>query len=160
MGCGVSPDCSGRGVADLADHRAHTQPRSGRSRRELAGVGRQGSVAPAAGLNRVVFVTGVKLIDWRHLKEIYGPRRDELWIAAVTAAVVVRRAASGRSQVTNLTIASAIRARPRTTIGQKVTARWCRRACCCADANNLTTRSPASTKNEIGNQTRTVATPV
>ena len=44
---------------------------------------------PNAVLAAVVFVIGVKLIDWRHMKEIYGLRRDEFWIAAVTAAVVV-----------------------------------------------------------------------
>jgi len=44
---------------------------------------------PNAVLAAVVFVIGVKLIDWRHMKEIYGLRRDEFWIAAVTATVVV-----------------------------------------------------------------------
>jgi len=44
---------------------------------------------PNAVLAAVVFVIGVKLIDWRHMKEIYGLRRDEFWIAAITAAVVV-----------------------------------------------------------------------
>ena len=44
---------------------------------------------PNAVLAAVVFVIGVKLIDSRHMKEIYGLRRDEFWIAAVTAAVVV-----------------------------------------------------------------------
>jgi SulP family sulfate permease len=44
---------------------------------------------PNAVLAAVVFVIGVKLIDWRHMREIYGLRRDEFWIAAVTAAVVV-----------------------------------------------------------------------
>ena len=44
---------------------------------------------PNAVLAAVVFVIGVKLIDWRHMKEIYGLRRDEFWIAAVTAVVVV-----------------------------------------------------------------------
>ncbi len=37
---------------------------------------------PNAVLAAVVFVIGVKLIDWRHMKEIYGLRRDEFWIAA------------------------------------------------------------------------------
>ena len=44
---------------------------------------------PNAVLAAVVFVIGVKLIDWKHMKEIYGLRRDEFWIAAITAAVVV-----------------------------------------------------------------------
>ena len=44
---------------------------------------------PNAVLAAVVFVIGVKLIDWRHMKEIYGLRRDEFWIAAITAVVVV-----------------------------------------------------------------------
>jgi SulP family sulfate permease len=44
---------------------------------------------PNAVLAAVVFVIGLKLIDWRHMKEIYRLRRDEFWIAAITAAVVV-----------------------------------------------------------------------
>jgi len=44
---------------------------------------------PNAVLAAVVFVIGVKLIDWAHMKEIYRLRRDEFWIAAITAAVVV-----------------------------------------------------------------------
>ena len=44
---------------------------------------------PNAVLAAVVFVIGVKLIDVAHMKEIYALRRDEFWIAAVTAAVVV-----------------------------------------------------------------------
>ena len=44
---------------------------------------------PNAVLAAVVFVIGVKLIDWKHMKEIYGLRRDEFWIAAVAAVVVV-----------------------------------------------------------------------
>ena len=40
-------------------------------------------------LAAVVFVIGIKLIDWKHMNEIYGLRRDEFWIAAITAAVVV-----------------------------------------------------------------------
>jgi high affinity sulfate transporter 1 len=44
---------------------------------------------PNAVLAAVVFVIGVKLIDWRHMQVIYRLRRDEFWIAAVTAAVVV-----------------------------------------------------------------------
>ena len=44
---------------------------------------------PNAVLAAVVFVIGIKLIDWRHMKEIYRLRRDEFWIAAITAAVVV-----------------------------------------------------------------------
>ncbi len=44
---------------------------------------------PNAVLAAVVFVIGVKLIDIDHMKEIYRLRRDEFWIATVTAAVVV-----------------------------------------------------------------------
>ena len=44
---------------------------------------------PNAVLAAVVFVIGVKLIDWKHMNEIYRLRRDEFWIAAITAAVVV-----------------------------------------------------------------------
>ena len=44
---------------------------------------------PNAVLAAVVFVIGVKLIDIAHMKEIYALRRDEFWIAAITAAVVV-----------------------------------------------------------------------
>ena len=44
---------------------------------------------PNAVLAAVVFVIGVKLIDWRHMQVIYRLRRDEFWIATVTAAVVV-----------------------------------------------------------------------
>jgi sulfate permease, SulP family len=44
---------------------------------------------PNAVLAAVVFVIGVKLIDVSHMKEIYRLRRDEFWIAAITAIVVV-----------------------------------------------------------------------
>jgi sulfate permease, SulP family len=44
---------------------------------------------PNAVLAAVVFVIGVKLIDIDHMKQIYRLRRDEFWIAAITAAVVV-----------------------------------------------------------------------
>jgi high affinity sulfate transporter 1 len=44
---------------------------------------------PNAVLAAVVFVIGIKLIDWRHMAEIYRVRRIEFWIAAVTAVVVV-----------------------------------------------------------------------
>ena len=44
---------------------------------------------PNAVLAAVVFVIGVKLIDIDHMKEIYRLRRDEFWIATITAAVVV-----------------------------------------------------------------------
>jgi len=44
---------------------------------------------PNAVLAAVVFVIGVKLIDIAHMKEIYRLRRDEFWIAAITAVVVV-----------------------------------------------------------------------
>ena len=44
---------------------------------------------PNAVLAAVVFVIGIKLIDALHMKEIYALRRDEFWIAAATAIVVV-----------------------------------------------------------------------
>jgi high affinity sulfate transporter 1 len=44
---------------------------------------------PNAVLSAVVFVIGVKLIDIAHMRDIYRLRRDEFWIAAVTATVVV-----------------------------------------------------------------------
>lgn len=44
---------------------------------------------PNAVLSAVVFVIGVKLIDIKHMRQIYALRKDEFWIAAVTAAVVV-----------------------------------------------------------------------
>jgi sulfate permease, SulP family len=44
---------------------------------------------PNAVLSAVVFVIGIKLIDLAHMREIWRMRRDEFWIAALTAAVVV-----------------------------------------------------------------------
>ena len=44
---------------------------------------------PNATLAAVVFVIGVKLIDYRHMAEIWRLRRNEFWIAAITAATVV-----------------------------------------------------------------------
>ncbi len=44
---------------------------------------------PNATLAAVVFVIGVKLIDNVHMAEIWRLRRNEFWIAAVTAAAVV-----------------------------------------------------------------------
>jgi len=44
---------------------------------------------PNATLAAVVFVIGIKLIDWRHMAEIWRLRRNEFWIAAITAATVV-----------------------------------------------------------------------
>ena len=44
---------------------------------------------PNAVLAAVVFVIGVKLVDVRHMREIWHLRRDEFWVALVTAAVVV-----------------------------------------------------------------------
>lgn len=44
---------------------------------------------PNAVLAAVVFVIGVKLIDIAHMRGIFRLRRDEFWIAAVTAGVVV-----------------------------------------------------------------------
>jgi high affinity sulfate transporter 1 len=44
---------------------------------------------PNAVLSSVVFLIGLKLIAWRGMRTIYGLRRDEFWIAALTAGVVV-----------------------------------------------------------------------
>jgi sulfate permease, SulP family len=44
---------------------------------------------PDAVLSSVVFVIGLKLIDVRGMRTIYALRRDEFWVALVTAAVVV-----------------------------------------------------------------------
>ncbi len=44
---------------------------------------------PNAVLSSVVFLIGIKLVDVKHMREVYALRRDEFWIAAITAAVVV-----------------------------------------------------------------------
>ena len=44
---------------------------------------------PNAVLSSVVFLIGVKLIAVRGMRAIYGLRRDEFWVAATTAVVVV-----------------------------------------------------------------------
>jgi high affinity sulfate transporter 1 len=44
---------------------------------------------PNATLAAVVFVIGVKLVDYSHMAEIWRLRRSEFWIAAITAATVV-----------------------------------------------------------------------
>jgi sulfate permease, SulP family len=44
---------------------------------------------PNAVLSSVVFLIGVKLIAVRGMRAIYGLRRDEFWVALVTAIVVV-----------------------------------------------------------------------
>ena len=44
---------------------------------------------PNAVLSAVVFVIGLKLIDRIGMREIWRLRRDEFWVAALTAAVVV-----------------------------------------------------------------------
>src|SRR4051795_1683295 len=44
---------------------------------------------PNAVLSAVVFLIGVKLIDIANMREIWRLRRDEFWVAAITAAVVV-----------------------------------------------------------------------
>jgi high affinity sulfate transporter 1 len=44
---------------------------------------------PNAVLSAVVFLIGLKLIEIGGMREIYRLRRDEFWVAAVTAAVVV-----------------------------------------------------------------------
>jgi MFS superfamily sulfate permease-like transporter len=44
---------------------------------------------PNAVLSAVVFLIGLKLVDLANMREIWRLRRDEFWVAAVTAAVVV-----------------------------------------------------------------------
>lgn len=44
---------------------------------------------PNAVLSAVVFLIGIKLVDLAHMEEIWRLRRDEFWVAAITAAVVV-----------------------------------------------------------------------
>src|SRR4051812_27999223 len=44
---------------------------------------------PNAVLAAVVFVIGIKLVDVAHMRDVYRLRRDEFWIAAITAIVVV-----------------------------------------------------------------------
>ena len=44
---------------------------------------------PNAVLSSVVFVIGVKLVAVRSMRAIYALRRDEFWVALVTAAVVI-----------------------------------------------------------------------
>jgi len=44
---------------------------------------------PNCVLSAVVFLIGVKLVDVNGMREIYRLRRDEFWVAALTATVVV-----------------------------------------------------------------------
>ena len=44
---------------------------------------------PVATLSALVFVIGIKLIDIRRIKQIYVQKRDEFYIAVITAGVVV-----------------------------------------------------------------------
>jgi sulfate permease, SulP family len=44
---------------------------------------------PNAALSAVVFLIGLKLVDLLNLRAIWRTRRDEFWVAATTAAVVV-----------------------------------------------------------------------
>ena len=44
---------------------------------------------PNAALSAVVFLIGLKLVDLATMRDIWRLRRDEFWVAAVTAAVVV-----------------------------------------------------------------------
>jgi SulP family sulfate permease len=44
---------------------------------------------PNCVLASVVFLIGVKLIDVRGMRKVYGLRRDEFWVALLTAVVVV-----------------------------------------------------------------------
>ena len=46
---------------------------------------------PNAVLSAVVFLIGLKLIDIANMREIWRLRRDEFWVAALTATVVVVR---------------------------------------------------------------------
>jgi SulP family sulfate permease len=52
---------------------------------------------PNATLAAVVFVIGVKLIDYLHMAEIWRLRKNEFGIAAITAATVSSRASCSRS---------------------------------------------------------------
>ncbi len=47
------------------------------------------SYMPNAVLSAVVFLIGIKLVDYLGMRGIYGLRRDEFVVAAITAAVVV-----------------------------------------------------------------------
>ena len=44
---------------------------------------------PNAVLSAVVFLIGVKLVDIANMRDIWRLRKDEFWVAAITAAVVV-----------------------------------------------------------------------
>jgi high affinity sulfate transporter 1 len=44
---------------------------------------------PNAALSAVVFLIGLKLVDVAHMKDIWRLRKDEFWVAAATAVVVV-----------------------------------------------------------------------
>jgi sulfate permease, SulP family len=44
---------------------------------------------PNACLSAVVFLIGLKLVDVANMREIWRLRKDEFWVAAITAAVVV-----------------------------------------------------------------------
>ena len=44
---------------------------------------------PNAVLSAVVFLIGLKLVDLPTMREIWRVRRDEFWVAAITAAVVI-----------------------------------------------------------------------
>jgi MFS superfamily sulfate permease-like transporter len=44
---------------------------------------------PSAVLSAVVFLIGLKLVDLLNMREIWRLRKDEFWVAAVTAGVVV-----------------------------------------------------------------------
>jgi sulfate permease, SulP family len=44
---------------------------------------------PNAVLSAVVFLIGLKLVDIANMREIWRLRKDEFWVAAITAAVVV-----------------------------------------------------------------------
>ncbi len=44
---------------------------------------------PVATLSALVFVIGIKLIDVRRIRQIYAQKRDEFYIALITAVVVV-----------------------------------------------------------------------
>jgi high affinity sulfate transporter 1 len=44
---------------------------------------------PNAVLSAVVFLIGIKLVDVVHMRRIWRLRKDEFWVAALTAAVVV-----------------------------------------------------------------------
>ena len=89
------------------------------------------SFMPAVVLSAVVFLIGARLIDVSGFREVYRSRRDEFWIAAITAATVAFVGvepsilmAIAISVIDHLRVSS-----PPTS--QNLTARICRRGTSC-----------------------------